>query len=814
MRGPSPALPELLAPAGGPTALRAAIANGADAVYLGLERFNARRGAENFTLETLEEACDLAHLRGVRVYLTVNVIVLPHEIDDALELVARAWERGVDAVIVQDLGLLAAVRRDLPQVRLHASTQMNAHTVSTIDVLSGLGVQRVTLAREIRIEDIARLARRAHDLGMEVESFVHGALCVCHSGQCLLSSMVGGRSANRGMCAQPCRLPYELVGPEGRAIRTPGAHLLSTKDLAGILVLPRLIASGVDSLKIEGRMKSPEYVAIVTRVYREALERAASDPAFVPRDGEMGALSEAFSRGFSAAYLVGERGNAMMSYRRPNNRGVAAGRIIALEPGGMAAIRASTELSADDTIEVWTAKGRFAQPVGALLVDGVERRSVEAGTIARVRLAGDARVGDRLFRVRNASLMAAAERSYAGPDLAPVDVDVEVRVVLGEPVRVTVRTADGVTSTATGTVVEGARTRPVTAQDVIEHVGRFGGSGFAPRAFDVTVSPGAGIAYAELHRVRRRALDMLRERMLAPWRSRGTLTVQPVARPAAPSGRPRRAPSRVRLVASVLEPEAARACLEAGADEVHVPLQALGPADLVEGIVPVLPRICSDAEEEELLGRLAPGQPVVAGTIGQVARASARGALVQAHWSLNAANAESVRQLAALGAEFVWLSPELSQRQLAAVVSSAPVGVGSAVAGRQELMVTEHCVLMAAGPCAERCAECARRRGVHRLRDRKGYEFPVVSDRAGRSHIYNAVELDLVPFLDELLATGIAAARIDLETATRAQAARATRRVREELVAVLSGERGPRSGPRAGGERSRTTTGHFFRGVR
>ncbi|MCE5192057.1 MAG: U32 family peptidase, partial [Actinomycetia bacterium] len=195
--------PELLAPAGSPDALVAAVNNGADAVYLGLGTLNARRGAENFDLESLAEGCRFAHLRGARVYLTANVVILPDEMAEALRLIDMAWGAGVDAVIVQDVGLVRAIRETMPHVRIHASTQIDAHDPATVRVLAALGVSRVTLAREVSLDEIARIVA---DSPVEIESFVHGALCFSYSGQCLMSSATGGRSANRGLCAQPCRL--------------------------------------------------------------------------------------------------------------------------------------------------------------------------------------------------------------------------------------------------------------------------------------------------------------------------------------------------------------------------------------------------------------------------------------------------------------------------------------------------------------------------------------------------------------------------------------------------------------------------------
>ncbi|TLM77122.1 MAG: U32 family peptidase, partial [Actinobacteria bacterium] len=437
-------VPELLAPAGGVDALRAAVNNGADAVYLGMRELNARRGAENFDAGSLADACRYAHLRGARVYLTANVLVRDDELGAALALVAEAWAVGVDAVIVQDLGLLAEVRRALPELRVHASTQIGAHNTATVRALAALGAARVTLARELTVAEVAVLA--AH--GVEVESFVHGALCFAYSGQCLLSSVVGGRSANRGLCAQPCRLPYALLDPSGATAAE--AHLLSTRDLCGLEALPRLIAAGVAALKIEGRMKSPEYVALVTGVYRAALDRAAADPdAFEVLPAEEAVLAEAFSRGFSTAYLDGIRDDRMMSVKRPNNRGVPVGRIVSAS-GAEAVIAFDRAVESADTIEVWTGSGRFAQRLSEVAVGGVPARSVPAGSRATVRIEGRAGKGDRVVRVANAALLDAARRTFAdGAPASLVPADVAVTLRIGEPLRVAL-TARGVTGEASG----------------------------------------------------------------------------------------------------------------------------------------------------------------------------------------------------------------------------------------------------------------------------------------------------------------------------------------------------------------------------
>ena len=336
---------------------------------------------------------------------------------------------------------------------------------------------------------------------MEVESFVHGALCVCYSGQCLLSSLIGGRSANRGMCAQPCRLAYELVDEAEQVLETPGAHLLSPKDLAGVSALPALIASGVAALKIEGRMKSAEYVALVTGVYRAALDRASAAPeTYEVRQGERSVLSEAFSRGFTEAYLTGTSGNEMMSYRRPNNRGIPVARICSVEGSSKATISFDVPVEAEDIIEIWTSRGRFAQPVGALRYAGAEHPSVPAGVKATVVLAEPAGAGDRVFRVRNAALSAAAARSFSGSDAAPVPLSFAVSVTESQPLRVDVSDLTGRTGGACGPVVERARTKAVTAEEIAEHVGRLGGTPYGAASWDIELSHDVGIGFSALDR--------------------------------------------------------------------------------------------------------------------------------------------------------------------------------------------------------------------------------------------------------------------------------------------------------------------------
>ncbi len=798
-----PRIPELLAPAGGPDALRAAVNNGADAVYCGVGELNARRGAENFTYEGFAEATRYAHLRGVRVYLTANVVVLPDEMPTALATVATAWEAGADAVIAQDLGLIRRMRRDLPDVRVHASTQIDAHNSASLAVLAELGVSRVTLARELALAEIGALATTSP---VELESFVHGALCFSHSGQCLLASMVGGRSANRGLCSQPCRLAYSLVDGQGRVAETPGAHLLSPRDLAGITLLPDLVRSGVSALKIEGRMKSPEYVALVTGVYRAALDRAATDPeAFSVTDAEWDTLTEAFSRGFSEAYLADIRDDRMMGYGRPNDRGLQVGRVTSCAGGGIS-VELSRPVEEGDSLEVWTSSGHASFDARGMRVGGHAVTVAPAGCVVTMEGARGARAADRVFRVANAALLAAARRTYAdATQKGRVALDVTVSLRIGEPAAVQVAGASG-SGRAEGGPVEPARTRAVTAAEVIEHVGRLGGTPYEVASWHVDLAEGVGIGFSELHRLRREAIDAMEGSVLRAWSGRRASAVPLGSRP--PSAL--RA-ARVELVVSVADPEAAAACLAAGADKSLVAVTSADPPSVPsDHAEPLLPRIVHDAESEAVLAHARASGRATAGNLGVLAAAAGEGVAVAADWGLNVTNADSAAVLADLGADLVWASPELSGEQTAALAAGSPVPLGALVAGRVELMVAEHCVLQAVGACSHACASCERRRGTWVLRDRKDYGFPVTTDAAGRAHVYNSVPLDLSRSLAEVLDTGVAAIRLELRTESPDEAARLTSAWRAALDATLAGVEPPAE-PAAS---SPTTTGRFHRGVR
>lgn len=822
MAAPCPKNVELLAPAGNMECLHAAVKAGADAVYLGAGHFNARRGADNFSLENLAEACDYAHLRGVKIYLTLNTVVLPSELPDALELARQAYRCGVDAFIVQDIGISIELSRIMPDVEVHVSTQMNIHDEDGLRAAAALGATRVTLARELSLAEIARLHELAEELGVELESFAHGALCICYSGQCFMSSLVGGRSANRGRCAQACRLPYEL---HNRALRktldAPGEHLLSPKDLCTANLIPELLHAGVASLKIEGRMKSPEYVQAVVGVYRAVIDRVeaaidrdgidsvvASDaPELRASEEEMNVLSEAFSRGFTTAYLKGKRGNEIMSYGRPNNRGVFVGRVSKVREG-LVFIDPETELHVGDLIEFWTNRGHFVHTIGEFKTDRADRVFFPVE-----RAVGK---GDRVFRVRN------AEAAFVDDDKLPsVAVCARAELRIGQPALLTFTVAAGDASvTVEGPEVEAARTKAITKEEVREHIDRMGTTPFYLFSLEIDLDEGVGMGFSMLHKLRARAAEELQETILAHYHAR-KLERTP-SRAFAPVVRK----GWCKVAALATNPACARAAKRAGADLIYVPAANYRRGEAViagqlsdtaeqagypKQCIPVLPTVSQMFDEEKRNGfdiwkRVKADKPVMVENLGQLLHATEMGAAPEVGPHIPVTNKLDLQAMADLGAQRVWLSPELSLVQIEELGDMAPMPLGLTIMGQTELMVTEHCLLMSQGPCNQKCAECARRKSPHYLKDRKGYEMPVITDCTGRSHLYNAVQMDVAHLMPEIIGAGVSTVLVDTTLMNvKETTEKVARAVRARDIAQKDGNKVAKA--------EGATSGHLFRGV-
>ncbi|MDJ1121984.1 U32 family peptidase [Olsenella sp. YH-ols2217] len=809
-------VPEVLAPAGSLTAFKAALAGGADAVYCGLGDFNARRGADNFDEGQLAEACRLAHLAGSRVYLTVNIAIQEGEMPRALALVARAGCAGVDGVIIQDWGLLAEVLRRYPQLEAHVSTQANIHDAVAVRWLGEQGATRVTLSRELSLPEIAVLAAAGAEEGCEVECFAHGALCFCYSGLCQMSALRGPRSANRGLCAQPCRLPHELVDEKGRRVG-PAAweRGLCPKDAKSTDHVVELADANVAALKLEGRMKAPEYVYEVTASYREALDAALGRDSGMPPVPSAGSverrLKRAFNRDFTDAYLLGRSDNEMMSYERSNNRGELIGSVSKAQ-GKRALVVADAPMGAGDLLEFRP----VAEPDQFLTALCPE--DVSAGGTVWVDLKRPMAPGTPVRLLRSQAALDRAARATSRDVPRRRLVDVEVLCHVGEPlvVRLTaVATLHGesVSAEAQGPVVEPARTRELTEQDVAEHVGRLGTSPFEARRVTVAMGPGCGMGFSTLHKVRAQAADALERAILAPFEARAA-SIQPapgfpaiaqdlatrrqsagVLEPAPVRGGTAHRAEEAQVRVLVSSPEAAVAATAAGADVVYATVDDLAHAVFPAGMVPVLDEVCRPGDTARQLARVEAGAPCAVGTLGELLQAAEKGALPEVRDCVPVHNPSAVVALESAGARAFWLSPELTVPQVARVAAAASVPVGLTVWGHTRAMTSEHCVLQMADACIHDCERCGLRKRSLFLKNIDGRRLPVRTDSQGRSRIWWSEPLDAVPLLDKLLQAGVSWLGVDATLLDAEGTARETARVAAALAALREGRPLPAAEP-------------------
>ena len=829
-------VPELLAPAGSREALVAAVQNGADAVYLGGTDFNARRQAPNFSAPELERAIAYAHVRGVKVYVTVNTIVAEEETEEALRFLRFIYESGADAAIVQDIGLLRLSRAAVPELNLHASTQMTLHNSAGAALVRDMGITRIILARELSLKEIETVKR---ETGLEIEIFVHGALCVCYSGQCLMSSFVGGRSGNRGLCAQPCRLPYVLVDSKGNASSASvneGEFLLSTRDINCSHYLPVLAGTGVDAFKIEGRLRRPEYVAVVVRVYRKLLDRLAGGNFFVKPEESL-ALAQVFNRGFSSGYLFGRPGRELMNYQRPNNRGVLLGRVLGYDRSRrLAKLKVVRPLGLGDTIEFWASEGgRVVVQVEQLLVGGRETARVETPAVVEVNASGRIQPADRVFKTEDAALMAEARDSFTGPEMKKIPLLFNVTLQKGEPLVVQVEDPEGNRGEGrTKALAVPAEKQPLTLETLKEQLERLGNTPFYLMTLGGSISKGLFIPKSDVNAARRAAVAELenRRRRVPNKLPKGIFAERLES---ALGTRPGKKVLRPYLAVSCGDLASVGAALEAGADRVYFGGERFRnqPAQGVEILVEAVqqasaskreiflltPRITKDGELRtyiDLINKAAAGATgVVAGNLGLMRELRREIPLpLWADYYLNVFNSQAAAFLKDCGAAGVTLSPELNLARVAAICLRSPLPAEVLVHGLLPLMVSEYCVVagvLGKPKTGQGCSvNCQGKK--YALRDRLGFSFPVYTDTACRMHVFNSRELVMLAHLPALVQAGVAGLRIEARVRDAAYVRRVTRAYRKALDAVLAGaavDFARLEEELTGGESF--TRGHYFR---
>ena len=406
---------ELLAPVGDFECLKAAVQNGADSVYLGGSLFNARASATNFDFDELEKVINYCSLRNVKTHLTLNTLLKDYEIKDAVYLAKTAYEYGIDALIVQDIGLAKILMKLFPDIDIHASTQMTIHNLEGVQKLQKLGFKRVVLARELSIEEIEYICNNSN---IEIETFVHGALCISYSGQCLFSSMVGGRSGNRGRCAQPCRLPYELIEKKSNGIKTTDkiidkGFLISPRDFCSLEYLPDLINAGVDCFKIEGRLKTPDYVATVTRIYRKYIDLFLSGKNYIIDEKDLHDLKQVFNRGeFSAGHLSTKENQNLVFKEKSNHMGIYIGNVAGYNKlKGHIKLQLNSNIAIGDTINFEKENTKYT--VSELCKNNSNIPSAGPGSKVIIgRMKGNIHIGDKVYKLASKTLSTQAKASY------------------------------------------------------------------------------------------------------------------------------------------------------------------------------------------------------------------------------------------------------------------------------------------------------------------------------------------------------------------------------------------------------------------
>lgn len=812
--------PELLAPAGGPEPFYAALAAGADAIYCGMGSFNARRKADNFTDETFEAACRAAHLAGSRVYVTVNIVIKDEEMSEALSLVDRCWRLGADAFIIQDWGLFFEIRRIMPEVETHISTQANIHDARGTAWCKEAGADRVTLSRELSIDEIAII----HDaVNIELEVFSHGAICFCYSGVCLLSSFTSrGRSANRGMCAQPCRLPYELFDETGRSWSKPGRErALCPRDTCTADKLPRLLDAGAHALKLEGRMKAPDYVHSIVSAYRAQLDdilagREISDETAQARYRQ---LKRCFNRDFTSEYQEGRSGDEMMSYERSNNRGQIVGEVLGSKPLGN-----TKGLKPDDKRRraAWT-KLRLSEPVGKgdllelrhddefdQFLTAIAPEDAQAGDIIECRTARPMPAGALVRLIRSQAALDAAEAALKRPVARKRAVDVRVAAHLGQPFTVELTCIDdpALSGRAEGFTVESAKTRAVSAEDLVEHVGRMGSSPFEAVSFDIQLDEGCGMGFSAVHKVRAAACEALERSILAPYAERvNHLMVQ--SDPVCPAD----LNDLGEVCALVTSLNAAAAARKAGAARVYMTVddllaEGLSPASCsAEGVIPVLDEVSRELDHERLDPWFTPGAPAAVGTISELALGAEIGSVVELRSCIPVHNVPCMRELAARGAHAAWLSPELTLAEIERIAPQrGEMTLGLMVLGVPRVMTSEHCILQVAGACIHDCANCRLRARDFKLKNIDGRMLPVRTGLNGRSNLYDGVQLDATPQIPQLLRAGVTRFLVDGTLMNIDMLSRSVARTNRALEAARSGRTPDKRLPG-------TSSGCLFQGV-
>lgn len=809
---------ELLAPAGDWECMRAAVANGADAIFFGVEKFNARARANNFRSEELPEIMSFLHTYGVKGFLTFNILVFEDELRDAQKLIEMCIDAGVDAVIVQDLGLVKLIRELSPDFPIHGSTQMTITSPEAVEFTKPFDMERVVLGRENNLKQIRKIGEQAK-LPMEV--FVHGALCVSYSGQCLTSEMWGGRSANRGECAQACRLPYDLMVDGEHKPMGDVAYLLSPKDLAAIDLVPELIEAGVTSFKIEGRLKSPEYVANVVSKYRAAIDKYFDGDLSKPSKEDVRELQQSFSRGFTHGFLDGTNNKQLVEGTFPKSRGVYLGKVERVMRDAVT-IRLDAPTKRGDGI-VFDAGDPTKKEEGGRIYDlrrhGVklEGEAPEGALIEIVPGRNDVdlrkvHVGDRVWKTSDPALDRRLRATFETEKPYRVfPLHVRVTGVAGEPLHT------AWTDVQKGTTIEVvsemplevAQKRPMDAALLEEQLGRLGGTVYQLDALEVALQGDVIVPVRELNRIRREAVEQLAgERPKPPRYIKHEVDAfadahlnSEASLVASRSGKD------AQLTALCRSLEQVEAAIRAGVSYIYADFEFIKqfPAAVEAArkagtpIALATPRIHMPGENgyHANILKLQPDAVLIrnTGALYYYLRARAMNPdqpfpKLIGDFSLNVANHKAVKLFAEAGLDLITPSYDLNIQQMVDLLERSDTSMLDVVIHQHLPMFhTEHCVYCTFMSEGTDFTNCGRPCEEHRasLQDRIGMSHPVRVDEGCRNTVYNAIEQSGAEYLRNFIELGVKHFRVEFLEETGDKVSEVLSLYRDALDGRISG---------------------------
>ena len=798
---------ELLAPVGSFEALKAAVQNGANAVYLGGKDFGARASANNFDRDELKEAVKYAHIRGVQVFVTTNTLRKENEIEDFLEYAKFLYDIDVDAIILQDIGMARLIKRELPDFELHASTQMVAHSLEDVKYLESVGFDRVVLAREVTVEEIKYICDNCK---ADIEVFVHGALCVCYSGQCLMSSMIGNRSGNRGRCAQPCRQRYELIDVyTGEVVNSNGDYLLSPRDLNAIEEIDKVIDAGVHSLKIEGRMKRPEYVATVIDGYRKTIDEYLATNKLNVSDETINDLYTIFNRKFTKGLLLGDVGKDMMNSQLPNNQGLYVGTVVDYnKKAKRLKIKLANTLKKGDGINLG------GGTIGRIIKNGNIETIGYKGETIELDFVGEARKGQIVFKTSDSELMDRVQATFTqDKEFVKNIIDAKITIKLGQKPILTLKDRHSNEATIEGDkIVEEAMKVALSKEKVETQLRKLGNTPYELDLLEIELDDNVSLPISLLNQMRRDCIELLdKERVSIKNRKYKNKIVK--YKPVQYNRNKQQ-----EISVKVKNLEQLESALECGLDRIYYEdTNTIDKAMRLamkynKKVIYSAPRIIRNKEYNHLAKANNAGvESVQVGNYGSIDYFKDK--KLNIDYYLNAFNSETINYYKEIGADTLCISQELNINEIKETIKYTDINIESVVYGYTPLMITEYCpmgVIVRDCKKDKRVAKC--KESIYALRNSKGDEFRVSQDIFCRSTIYNSNVTCMLDNLYELHEIGINVLRLDFTLEDK----ETVKEVIEAYQEVLSNDY--KLGTKATKlynklDEKGTTAGHYYKGV-